>query len=321
MIAIDDNFDEHPKFVSLSNDATALWVRCLGYCRRNRTDGFIPEEIALMKARCKTPKKVIAELTSSPKAAPGKTPLWEVVPGGYQVHDYLAGGWNLSRAELEQRAEQKRASARLGGLASGKARSKQPAQPESNQKGTGDEAPCFDSGSTKTNPTPDPLRSADQILSETQSLPVCLENSNTAAAGVESNHPETASLLQLHRMTKHLAADERSVGLIAMRAFERGLSLEGQRAAIAWASERLEVESVALGGGQLLTLEATLDKIMQGLKGEATKRKRLPPSSAEGEPSAVPQASAETLARLKERVLTESGRALAEASDGKGMRW
>ncbi len=154
MIAIDDNFDENPKFVALSNDATALWVRCLGYCRRNRTDGFIPEQIAIAKARCKNPKRAIAELLAPPASAPGKKPLWKSVPGGYEVHDYLVGGWNPSRAEIEAKSEQKRAAAKLGGVASGKARAKQRGEAEANRDLTRVEARCFDSGSTESNPTP-----------------------------------------------------------------------------------------------------------------------------------------------------------------------
>ena len=100
MIALDDNIEDHPKFVSLSNDAFALWVRCIGYCRRNLTDGFIPAAAAQARARCKDPRKPIAELTSPPVGQPDGEPLLMEVPGGYLATDYLR--WNPNLEEVEE---------------------------------------------------------------------------------------------------------------------------------------------------------------------------------------------------------------------------
>jgi hypothetical protein len=106
VIVLDDNIEDHPKFVSLSNEAFALWVRGIGYCRRNLTDGFIPTAIAHARARCRYPRKPIAELTTPAIGWSSGMPLWHVVADGFMVHDYL--DYNPSRAEHEARLETKR---------------------------------------------------------------------------------------------------------------------------------------------------------------------------------------------------------------------
>lgn len=162
MIALDDNIEDHPKFVSLSNDAFALWVRCIGYCRRNLTDGFIPSAAAHARARCKDPRKPIAELTSPPVGSPQGNPLWVAVSGGFQIHDYLR--WNPSKVKVEAQREQKRLAGMTGGYRSGQARRQQSdstGQANSNQPGSKPEAECLGSGSPVANP--DPIRSDPKI--------------------------------------------------------------------------------------------------------------------------------------------------------------
>ena len=158
MIALDDNIEDHPKFVSLSNDAFALWVRCIGYCRRNLTDGFIPAAAAHARARCKDPRKPIAELTSPPVGSPQGNPLWVSVSGGFQIHDYMR--WNPSKAQVEAQREQKRIAGKSGGQRSGETRRKQNGsadQADPKQNGSEPEAGCFASGSPLAKP--DPIRS------------------------------------------------------------------------------------------------------------------------------------------------------------------
>lgn len=86
MICLDDGIEDHPKFVGLSDEAFGLWVRCIGYCRRQLTDGYVPEAAARARCRSKNANKTIAELTSGPD------PLWLSVPGGYQIQDYVWTG-------------------------------------------------------------------------------------------------------------------------------------------------------------------------------------------------------------------------------------
>lgn len=43
--AIDDGFYDHPKVVSIGNEAAGVLVRAISYCARHLTDGVIPREI------------------------------------------------------------------------------------------------------------------------------------------------------------------------------------------------------------------------------------------------------------------------------------
>ena len=121
MIALDDNIEDHPKFAGLSNDAFALWIRCIGYCRRNLTDGFVPHPIAVTRSRASAnARKIIGELL---KTSPGcSNPLWHEVEGGYAVHDYLE--WNPSKEQVEAKLAIAREKGRKGGLRSGAVRAK-----------------------------------------------------------------------------------------------------------------------------------------------------------------------------------------------------
>ncbi len=205
MIALDDDIGDHPKFVGLSDEAFGLWVRCIGYCRRNRTDGYIPEQAALQRCRARSPRKVIAELTGKPAGAPEANPLWTKVLGGYQVHDYL--DWNPSREQVLAKVEAKRQAGRVGGRRSGEARRQQ--RPE--QIRSEDEAPCFDSGSTKSNP--DPIRSGSdpRSISDPISLPPLTGRGAREAAAAAAHDPVTAAIIaQLGQTAKlrHLATAE-----------------------------------------------------------------------------------------------------------------
>lgn len=88
-VRIDDRFDDHPKFVDLSNDATAAWLRVLAYCGRHETDGRVKRRVALMATRVDDPERVVAELVEAG--------LWLDLGGIVEVHDYLS--FQPSRAQ------------------------------------------------------------------------------------------------------------------------------------------------------------------------------------------------------------------------------
>ena len=92
-IKIDDNFADHPKFVGLSNDAVATWVRALGYCNRHMTDGKLGKAAARLCARSPKADRIVAELVEAG--------LWEQAGDSYQLHDYL--DWNESRETRQRR--------------------------------------------------------------------------------------------------------------------------------------------------------------------------------------------------------------------------
>jgi hypothetical protein len=103
-IRIDDHFDEHPKLARVGPLGWALWIAGLAYCNRNLTDGFIPfnKAHAMMGldtygsegrvwTACVTSGMSGDDVTC--KGIAGwlvEAGLWEIGPGGYQVHDYLA---------------------------------------------------------------------------------------------------------------------------------------------------------------------------------------------------------------------------------------
>lgn len=86
-VRLDDGFPDHPKVVNLSVSARWGFVAGLCYCASYLTDGFIPER----KAREFAARGVTDLVTAG---------LWEQVPNGYQVHDYL--DYNPSRNDVTE---------------------------------------------------------------------------------------------------------------------------------------------------------------------------------------------------------------------------
>lgn len=95
----DDKFPEHRKVRRLSDPAFRLHVTALCACARDETDGRVTEaDIADMEHGARL-RKHIEQLVEAG--------LWEVVRGGWEIHDYL--NYNLSHAQLEQgRADARR---------------------------------------------------------------------------------------------------------------------------------------------------------------------------------------------------------------------
>ena len=85
-VYIDDHFDDHPKVLAareIHRDAPWLFVAGLCYCRRSNSDGVIlaPQVPRLVSHFQKGAVRALLEVG-----------LWDEVPGGYRVHDYLE--WN-----------------------------------------------------------------------------------------------------------------------------------------------------------------------------------------------------------------------------------
>lgn len=104
---IDDGANSNAKILALSDPAFRLWACGLIYCQANLTDGFIPSHaVKAFGVRAANVAKITLELTQS--LIPGKSPLWHVVTGGWQVHDFL--DWNDSRDDViagRERAKQR----------------------------------------------------------------------------------------------------------------------------------------------------------------------------------------------------------------------
>ena len=140
-VRIDDSFSEHTKVASAGPLALALQVAALCYCNRQLTDGFVPRAKArtLLDWECVDANgqaftialssgtdadrpfgvglDVTAELVIDKLVEVG---MWEKVPGGYSVHDYLH--YNPSREQVLAERARRQAAGQAGGQASAQAR-------------------------------------------------------------------------------------------------------------------------------------------------------------------------------------------------------
>ena len=121
-VRIDDEFGEHPKVVAAGPLAVAIQIKAKCYASRNLTNGFIPSDV------------VSSFLSGFEALRIGRKPaldvdwpaymidkgLWELAPGGYNIHDYL--DYNPSKAEVLERRAKRQASGQAGGRASAQAR-------------------------------------------------------------------------------------------------------------------------------------------------------------------------------------------------------
>lgn len=91
---IDDKFLMNPKVQSAGAYGMALYLSGLIYCNTNLTDGFISDVMlpVLCGLAYQTPNRRIAETLVALN-------LWERVPGGYQIHDFLM--FNKSKHDIE----------------------------------------------------------------------------------------------------------------------------------------------------------------------------------------------------------------------------
>lgn len=93
-----DGFYRNPKVRKAGSLGAWMWAASIGYASENLTDGFIPShELAALCSDLDTkPRlKVAAKLV--------EVGLWEVVDGGWRIHDYL--NWNLSKAAILAKRE------------------------------------------------------------------------------------------------------------------------------------------------------------------------------------------------------------------------
>lgn len=113
----DDGSRKHPKAVRAGNEAWSFWSGAVQYSNQHLTDGFIPEG-ALATEILPVPippkrAKVLAMLLVEAKLRPEGAGLFEIVDGGYLVHDFL--DWNPSKAEVEEKRRKDRDRKRGGG--------------------------------------------------------------------------------------------------------------------------------------------------------------------------------------------------------------
>jgi hypothetical protein len=119
-VKLDDGFTDHPKIAHVGAIGAWLQIQALCYCNRNLTDGFVPYSVArafLARGVVRTDDRGVLwtlgehsghqGLDLSDIDWPGelvKAGIWEVVAGGYRIHDYD----HYQRRKVEVLAERRR---------------------------------------------------------------------------------------------------------------------------------------------------------------------------------------------------------------------
>lgn len=88
---LEDSFHSHPKVLAAGNEAVGLYVRCGTYAAQHLTNGFIPEQIALLYGSQALVDTLVA------------TKLWRRTRGGWRMPDYL--DYNPSRQAVDKQRE------------------------------------------------------------------------------------------------------------------------------------------------------------------------------------------------------------------------
>jgi 5-methylcytosine-specific restriction endonuclease McrA len=94
----DNDYYEHPKFDELTLAAESVWHRGIAWSHRNMTDGYIRTRKAVELASKANDLGLTFESLADELVGAG---LWEVVEGGYQIHDYLE--YQDSKSEVEEK--------------------------------------------------------------------------------------------------------------------------------------------------------------------------------------------------------------------------
>lgn len=112
-VKIDDQFQDHPKFLEVSLAGVGLWVAGLAYSNRYLTDGFLTANAV---RRLGGAAKLTGELVAAG--------LWEPVDGGWLIHDYT--DYNPPATRVQATRANRRAAGQKGGIARAKQIAKQP---------------------------------------------------------------------------------------------------------------------------------------------------------------------------------------------------
>ncbi len=107
-VKIDDEFPDHKKVASLSNDAFCLHVTAMCWVAKWQTDGKLPSKLLGKLAwRCQDPASAASELVTSG--------VWETTPEGWEIHDFLE--YNPSKAQIAELAETRSEAGKAGAMA------------------------------------------------------------------------------------------------------------------------------------------------------------------------------------------------------------
>ncbi len=128
---VDDSLHSHPKTMAVSLAAVGLWAVAGSWSSDHLTDGFIPDHMVtlLSRGQAELPKELCA------------AGLWKRTRGGFRFHQWHEDGdgsaRNPSKEEVVAVRNKRAEAGRMGGLASGRSRSKRPDRDPSATKNSG----------------------------------------------------------------------------------------------------------------------------------------------------------------------------------------
>jgi hypothetical protein len=94
---IDDRLHGHPKATAAGLDGMGLWVLALSWSSAYGTDGFVPEaKVSGLGGNAELAQRLV------------NAGLWDRVPGGYQIHDYLDYNPSAEQVEAQRQANAER---------------------------------------------------------------------------------------------------------------------------------------------------------------------------------------------------------------------
>jgi hypothetical protein len=96
-------FSRHPKRLKAGPLASWLWICSVDYCTEHLTDGFLPD--FCVPTLCPNMRGGNLKRAVDNLLAVGS---WELVDGGYRVHDYLKHNQSKSQVESDREAGRQR---------------------------------------------------------------------------------------------------------------------------------------------------------------------------------------------------------------------
>lgn len=285
-----------------------MWVVATTWCSEQLTDGRIHRDMLASFTGHRKPDEVIASLVDAGA-------LYDVGDGFFELHDFL--DWNPTRDQVVANRAARQAAGSKGGVASGAARRPEGRDEEKgNDSGRGIEhsrSKCLskhqatgnERGTNWERPRnenePDLRSQISDLISTESSPPLSPPEERARDGGGGPRRPIdeiVATELRRHRMTAFVADDSLAMGALVETATR--IPTDRIASAIEWAADALETDSVTIGGGQTLTLEATLKKLKSGFKGETTKWRKEPRAPTTADNAAVRAAAAEAARRLND---------------------
>lgn len=202
---LDDQLPTHPKMAEAGTLAQLLYLNSLAYSSRYLTDGFIPiavvRQLVTWDFEPAPDNYTLAQRLVDAKAG-REFGLWEVVDGGYLIHDYLE--YNPSREQVL--AEREKAKKRVTEAREAKKNRRSPDVREVFARSSPEQQPKF--GESSDCPVPVPVPEEREVVVDRPREPVEITQAAAAREIIAGWHEVTATDVPpaiLHRLLKAAA--------------------------------------------------------------------------------------------------------------------